>query len=181
MTTARNLFLALLFPVFAFGQTKSSGTIQDTSGKRPDFSKIVYTDIKWKKAEGNAFWFYYKPTLYFFKDDEFRTIPLESGDFLVYIFDLGKYVLLPAYSMAQKNVEHDIEIASNRDCVFIRLTRGRFWIFDKGIYVDNLERVGLNSIHQYLYRSGRTDKRYWIEESDFLYGPFGIAIGILSE
>jgi hypothetical protein len=184
--TILNLFLALLFPVLGFAQTHNINSqpiiIQDTSGKRPDFQSMVYTDIKWKKSDSSAFWFYYKPTLYFFNNKEFQTIPLETGDYLIYIFELGKYVLLPGYVKAETNVEYDIEIASNRDCVFFRVSRGRFYIFDKGLYVDNLESVGLNNTyHQYVYRSRRTDKRYFINESDFMYGLIGKPVGILAE
>lgn len=182
----KNLLLIILFPVLGFSQTKggntSPSTVEETNGKRPDFQSMVYTDIKWKKSDSSAFWFYYKPTHYFFTSKEFQTIPLETGDYLIYIFELGKYVLLPGYVKAETNIEYDIEIASNSDCVFFRLSRGRFYIFDKGLYVDNLESVGLNNTyHQYVYRSRRTDKRYFIDEKDFSYGLIGKPVGILAE
>jgi hypothetical protein len=184
--TIKNLFLVLLFPVLGSAQTNSGGkpqtTIQDANGKRPDFQSMVYTDIKWKKSDSSTFWFYYKPTHYFFTSKEFQTIPLETGDYLIYIFEMRKYVLLPGYVKADTNVEHDIEIATNSDCVFFRLSRGRFYIFDKGLYVDNLESVGLNNTYrQYVYRSRRTDKRYFIDEKDFSYGLIGKPVGIFAE
>lgn len=163
------------------GKAQTS-TQQDTSGKRPDFTKMLFTDIKWTKAEGKSFWFYYKPTMYFFKSDEFETISLENGDFMAFIRGFDKYVLLPNYLKAEKNIEKDIEPITNSDCVFIKINRGRFWIYDKGRYVDHLERVGFNSqTHQYVYRSETTDKRYWIDEKDLLYGPMNTPIGIISE
>jgi hypothetical protein len=175
----QNLLPLLLFPILSLAQ---SNIAPDTSGKRPDLSKMAYTDIRWMKApEGNAFWFYYKPTQYFFQDKEFETIPMENGDFLIYIYEFDKYVLLTDFKNRERNKEFSVELASNRPSVFVRLNRVRFVIYDRGQYVDNLERIGINTIHQVVYKSGRTDKRYWISESDFLYGPMSVAIGILSE
>ncbi len=174
------LILSLLVLMIGAGKAQTT-TAQDTSGKRPDFTKMSFEDIKWTKAEGSSFWFYYKPTQYFFKDKEFVTIPLQNGDFLVYIYEFDKYVLLPAYQNARPNVEQAVEVASIRPSVFIRLNRSRFVIFDRGQYVYNLERIGINTDHQVVYRSGASDKRYWIDEKDFSYGPMSVAIGIVSE
>jgi hypothetical protein len=171
---------ALSMLCFGTGKTQAAAT-QDTTGKRPDFTKMSFEDIKWTKAEGSSFWFYYKPTQYFFKDKEFVTIPLQSGDFLVYIHEFDKYVLLPAYQNAKPNVEQAVELAALRPAVFIRLNRSRFVIFDRGQYVYNLERIGINTDHQVVYRSGISDKRYWIDEKDFSYGPMSVPIGIVSE
>lgn len=180
--TFRKLLCMFLFPVLSVIAGKAQTTTStDTSDKRPDFTKMLFTDIKWTKAEGSSFWFYYKPTQYFFKDKEFVTIPLQNGDFLVYIYELEKYLLLPAYQNVKNNVEQAVELASIRTSVFIRLNRSRFVIFDRGLYVYNLERIGINTDHQVVYRSGASDKRYWIDEKDFSYGPMSVPIGIVSE
>ena len=168
------LVLALVFPFLSIAQT-------DTTGRRPDFAKMTYSDIKWTKSKGSSFWFYYKPTQYFFRNTEFQTITLENGDVLVFIFEARIYLLLPAYINTQKNKEKDVEFVTGRSCVFIRSSRAGFLIYDNGLYVSELERVGVNNIHQYLYRSRVSDKRYWIEESDFRFGPLSTPIGILSE
>jgi len=170
----KQLILLLTFPVLSFAQ-------KDTSGKRPDLKTIAYTDINWTKAEGTSFWFYYKPTHYFFKNDEFETITLENGDILTYIYESSLYALLPDYQNTAKNVEQAVEPVTTRSCVFVRLGRGGFKIFDKGKSVFDLERIGLNSIHQYVYRSRFSDKRYWIEEYDFVNGRISKPVGILSE
>jgi hypothetical protein len=138
-------------------------------------------DIKWAKSEGNGFWFYHKPTRYFFKDTEFKAITLESGEVLVYVFIQDKYYLLPEFPSVEKDKEKPVELASAKSSVYIRNTRGRFWIFDRGMYVNELEKIGTNSIHQVVYRSRFSDKRYFIDESDFYYGPVSKAIPILSE
>lgn len=174
------LLITLLFPVLGFAQEKTQTA--DSIGRRPDLAKMAYEDIKWAKSEGNAFWFYYKPTQYFFKDNEFETISLENGDFMAYIHELQRYVLLPDYLKTEKNKERSVEPIANSSVVFIKINRGRFWIFDHGIYVDHLERVGFNSQdHLYVYRGGKIDKRYWITESDFLYGAMNTPVGIVSE
>jgi hypothetical protein len=77
-------------------------------------------------------------------------------------------------------MEKAVEPITARASVFIR--RGtNFYIIDHGQIVQNLERIGLNSARQYVFRSRLTDKRYWIEESDFLAAPVSRPIGILSE
>ena len=171
----RSFFLMLIIPVLSFSQTS------DTSGKRPDMAKLNYQDIHWIKAEGSSFWFYYKPTHYFFTNKEFETIALENGDILIYLFDPGLYLLLPDYTKTEKNKEQDVELITGRSCVFVRRSRGAFWIYDKGQYVSNLERIGMNNQHQYVFRSGLSDKRYWIEEYDFVFGRIARPVGILSE
>jgi hypothetical protein len=182
MNMRKHLSLLLLSASLAFA-VNAQTTKQDTSGgKRPDFARMAYTDIKWTKAEGKSFWFYHKPTMYFFKSDEFETISLENGDFMAFIRGFDKYVLLPGYLKADKNVEKDAEPITNSECVFIRINRGRFWIYDRGVYVDHLARVGFNAqTHQYVYRSETSDKRYWIDEKDLLYGPMNTPIGIVAE
>lgn len=171
----RCFFLMMIIPVLSFAQAS------DTSGRRPDMSKLNYQDIRFTKAEGNSFWFYYKPTLYFFKNTEFETIVLENGDILIYLFDSGLYVLLPDYTNTEKNKEQAVEFVTARSCVFVRRSRGAFWIYDKGLYVSNLERIGMNNQHQYIFRSGLSDKRYWIEEYDFVFGKIAKPVGVLSE
>jgi hypothetical protein len=171
----KQLLVMLALPLFGYSQ-------HDSLGKKPDLSKVDYNDIKWMKAENNSFWFYHKPTEYFLKNTEFYTVPLESGDFMVYVIALQKYLLLPAFTNAEREKEKSVELASNETCVFIRSTKNRFWIFDHGLYIDNMERVGFNSEnHVYVYRCRTSDKRYWIRESDFLYGPVSTVIGIISE
>ena len=171
----RFIFLMMIIPVL------SSGQAADTSGKRPDMSRLNYEDVKWTKAEGSSFWFYYKPSLYFFKNTEFETIALENGDILIYLFDPGLYLLLPDYTNTEKNKEQPVGFVTARSCVFVRRSRGAFWIYDKGQYVSNLERIGMNTQHQYVFRSGLSDKRYWIEEYDFVFGKIAKPVGILSE
>jgi hypothetical protein len=39
----------------------------------------------------------------------------------------------------------------------------------------------MNNQHQYVFRSGLSDKRYWIEEYDFVFGKIAKPVGILSE
>jgi intergrase/recombinase len=171
----KQLLVLLALPLFSFSQG-------DSVGKKPDLAKIDYKDLKWMKSENNSFWFYYKPTEYFLKNTEFETFPLENGDFMVYIHALQKYLLLPNFTNEQREKEKPVELASDQPCVFIRSTKDRFWIFDRGQYIDKMERVGLNTEkHVYVYRSLISDKRYWIRESDFLYGPVSTVIGIVSE
>ncbi|MES2005937.1 MAG: hypothetical protein V4450_15570 [Bacteroidota bacterium] len=178
------LFLFIL-PVLGMGQNnpvaKTTVSQTEPDGKRPNFTEMVLADIKWAKSEGNAFWFYYKPTQYFFKNNEYTTIALENGDIVAYIFELDKYLLLPDFLKAEKNKEQATELASERSAIFIRSGRGRFWIYDKGLAVSSLERIGTNTIHQVVYRSRLSDKRYWIDEGDFQYGLVSKVIGILSE
>ncbi len=171
----RICLLMMIIPVLSFGQAS------DTSGTRPDMLKLNYQDINWTKAEGSSFWFYYKPTHYFFTSKEFETIPLENGDILIYLFDAGYYLLLPDYGNTAKNKEQPVEFVTARSCVFVRRSRGAFWIYDKGMYVSNLQSIGVNTLHQYVYRSGLSDKRYWIEEYDFVFGKIAKPVGILSE
>lgn len=171
----RQLLVILAFPLFGLSQG-------DQPGKQPDLAKIDYKDLKWMRSENNTFWFYHKPTEYFLKNTEFETVPLENGDFMVYVHALQKYFLLPGFSTAERNKEKTVERGSDQPCVFIRSAKSRFWIFDRGHYVDQLEALGLNSQnHVYTYRSRLSDKRYWIRESDFLYGPVSTVIGIVSE
>lgn len=118
----------------------------------------------------------------FFKPEEYTTIPMENGDIVVYIPGYNKYLLLPGFSDAEKEREFDTELAADKSCILVRTSRGHTWIFDKGIYVQNLERIGYsNTVHEYVYHSTVTDKRYWIAEKDLLYGPISTAIGITSE
>jgi hypothetical protein len=180
------LFTIFLSPLLLLAQGASnSKTAQDkqvAAGSRPDFARMQFADIKWRKADGKAFWFYYKPTMYFFKADEYTTIPMENGDIVVYIPDYNKYLLLPGFSDAEKNEEFDTELAADKSCILVRTSRGHTWIFDKGVYVQNLERIGYsNTVHEYVYHSAVTDKRYLIAEKDLLYGPISTAIGISSE
>ena len=176
----KHLILLLAFPIALFGQ--SSDTRDSSNGKKPDLTKISFADVKWAKAEGGSFWFYYKPTQYFFQTKEFQTITLETGDVIVYMYEIGIYLSLPEFPKAVNNGEHGVELASSRSCIFVKRSRGMgFWIYDKGQYVDNLERIGMNTLHQYVYKCSRTDKRYWIEESDFVFAPLGKPVGILSE
>lgn len=139
------------------------------------------SDIYWTKAEGSSFWFYYKPTHYFFKSDEFETITLENGELMVYLFESGIYLLLPEYINIPANKEQAVEFITARSAVFVRMGRGGFRIYDKGRYVYNVERIGMNNAHQYVYRSGLSDKRYWIEEYDFVFGKISKPVGVLSE
>ncbi|MDB5210821.1 MAG: hypothetical protein JWQ30_1648 [Sediminibacterium sp.] len=178
----KKFLLLLSLSVVLFGAGKAQTASQNSGGKKPDLSKMAYEDIKWAKSEGSAFWFYHKPSQYFFDSREFETISLENGDFIAFIYELDRYVLLPDYLKAGKKVEKAVEPITNSNCVFIRINRSRFWIYDKGKYVDHLESVGFNSTyHQYIYRSATTDKRYFISEKDFLYGPMYTALGITSE
>lgn len=171
----RQLLVLLVFPVFCFSQA-------DSLGKKPDLAKIDFKDLRWVRSENNTFWFYHKPTEYFLKNTEFETVPLENGDFMIYIHALQQYLLLPGFITAEREKERTVELASDQPCVFIRSAKNRFWIFDRGCYIDNLEPLGLNSQnHVYAYRSRLSDKRYWIRESDFLYGPVSTVIGIVSE
>ena len=144
-------------------------------------SQLSLSGVKWAKSEGNQFWFYYQPSMYFFKDTEFNTITLENGEILVYLYEANLYLLLPDYPQAKKQKEENVELASDRSCIFIRSARGRFWIYDHGLYVSNIERMGTNQAHQVICRSRSSDKRYFINESDFYYGPVSKAIGILAE
>ncbi len=171
----RNLLLTLclLTPFWLQAQNDSSG--------RPDMVHLKPSDLKWAKAEGTQFWFYYQPKQYFFKDAEFNTIMLENGETLVYLFEANLYLLLPEFPKATPKKEMAVELASDRSCIFIRNARGRYWIYDHGLYVNNLERIGSNQAHQVICRSRLSDKRYFINESDFYYGPVSKAIGILSE
>jgi hypothetical protein len=41
------------FLKFHNGGKGKTNAKQDTSGKKPDFTKMAFTDIKWMKAEGN--------------------------------------------------------------------------------------------------------------------------------
>ena len=172
----KRILLLFLFPVLAHGQT-------DSIGKKPDLNKISYDNVKWTKAEGGSFWFYYKPSQYFFKNTEFETITLENGDVLVYLFEAGIYLLLDEFGKSPINVEHGVYLASSRNCIFVKRSRGSgFWIYDKGIYVDHLESVGLDVANRvFIYRSGRTDKRYFISQNDFDFAPLSKAVGILAE
>jgi hypothetical protein len=154
----------------------------DSAAKKPDFRNIHPEDIKWTRAEGGSFWFYYKPTQYFFSDREFQTRTLDNADVLVYLFEPGYYLLLPDFSTAKINMEKAVEPITARASVFVRRGTGaNFYIIDHGQIVQSLERIGLNSARQYVFRSRLTDKRYWIEESDFLAAPVSRPIGILSE
>lgn len=168
------LFLAIFLPYLALSQA-------DTVVRKPDLSRLQYTDIRWAKSEGLSFWFYHKPSGYFFEKSDFETIPLESGEILVYLFEPGIYLLLPDYPLAEPKKEKQVEAVTGRCCVFIRNIRGGFRIYDKGIYVQGLESVGVNNIHQHVYRSRAYDKRYWIEEYDFTFARIGLPVGIVSE
>lgn len=153
----------------------------DTTVQKPDLKNISFGDIRWAKSEGQSFWFFHKPTGYFFVSNEFETIPLENGDILAYLFEPGMYVLLPDYTLAIPKKEMEVEAITARSCVFIRNDKGGFRIYDKGLYVQGLIRVGINALHQYVYRNRVSDKRYWIEEQDFIFARIGLPVGILSE
>ena len=176
------LFVLLVLPILVLGQPRDSLKLKD-AGHHPDMSKISKDDIKWTKAEGGSFWFYYKPSMYFFKSNEFKTITLENGDVLVFLVAPGVYLLLQEYSKSPLKVEHGVEVVSTKPCVFVRRSRGLgIYIFDEGLYVDNLQEIGLNRLkHVYVFRSKRTDKRYYVSDTDFLYGPYSKAIPISSE
>ena len=177
----KKLLVLWVFPVLAFGQPKDS--VKQKNAAHPDMTKISGDDIKWTKAEGGSFWFYYKPSMFFFATNEFNTITLENGDVMIFLFDPGVYLLLPDYGKTPLNVEHGVEVVSTKPCVFVRRSRGLgFYIFDEGLYVDNLQDMGLNAFrHVYVFRSRRTDKRYYVSEPDFLYGPYSKAVPITSE
>lgn len=179
----KHLVLLLMIPFLSNGQSvHSSDTVKSVIDKKLDWPKISINDVKWAKAKERSFWFYYKPANKFFESNEFEAIPLENGDMIVFLNAPGIYLLLPGYDKVKEETEQSVELASTGTCIFIKSSRGKgFWIFDRGKNVDNLERIGINNIHQYVYRSRRTDKRYWIEESDFLFGKLSTAIGILSE
>ena len=163
-------------------QARTPAAPCDTVAKRPDLRNTGLDGIKWARAEGGSFWFYHKPSQYFFDSKEFQTITLENGDVLVYLFNPGIYLLLVDFSKAPANAENTAELASSRSCVFVRRARGSgFFILDKGLFVSAIERIGLNTDHQYVFRSRLSDKRYWINESDFLSAPVSKPIGILSE
>jgi hypothetical protein len=171
------LFLLFVLPILSVAQTDTAKTVH------PDLNKISYDNVKWTKAEGGSFWFYYKPAQYFFKNNEFETITLDNGDVLVYLYEVGIYLLLDDFAKIPVNTERGVGLASSRNAIFIKRSRGTgFWIYDKGKYVDHLERVGVNNeTHLYVYRSGITDKRYFINENDFVFAPLSKAVGILSE
>ncbi len=182
----KKLLIFLLFPVLCYSQkntTTQSATaaIIDTTGQKPDLSKMKYEDIKWAKSEGLSFWFYYKPTQYMFKSNEFETILLENGDILAYIHELQRYVLLPGYLNAEKNKEYGVEPVANSNCVFIRSDVRGYWIYDKGFRVSNIQVLGMNATRQYLLKSGFTDKRYMVDEVDFKFAKLNTPIGILAE
>jgi hypothetical protein len=173
------ILLLIGFLMASFGLKAQADS--SSNGKRPVMADLKPAEMKWAKSEGNQFWFYYQPTQYFFKDTEFNTIMLENGEIIVYLFEANLYLLLPSFPSVPKNKIQDVELASDRGCVFIRNTRGRYWIYDHGVYVSNVERMGTNQAHQVICRSRISDKRYFINESDFYYGPASKAIGILSE
>lgn len=179
------IILFLCLPAFWHVQNdpapKDMETRIDTTGRRPDISKIAYEDIKWAKSEGNVFWFYYKPNQYFFKNNEFETILLENNDILVYIHELQRYVLLANYGTAEKQKEYPVEPVTNSTNVFIRSELRGYWIYDKGLRVPNLEVVSVNAKRQYLLRSGFTDKQYLIDEVDFKFGRLNTPVGIWSD
>jgi len=166
----------MVMPILVWAQKDSA------AAKKPDFSRINLTDIKWTRAEGGSFWFYYKPTQYFFTTQEFETRTLDNADVLVYLFEPGYYLLLPDFASAKLNVENAVEPVTSRSAVFVRRGVGaNFYIIDHGLIVQNLERIGINTARQYVFRSRSSDKRYWIEESDFMAAPVSRPVGILSE
>ena len=179
------IILFLCLPAFWNAQKAPSpakiATVTDSTGQRPDISKIGYDDIRWAKSAGNVFWFYYKPTQYFFKSNEFETILLENNDILVYVHELQRYVLLANYGTAEKEKEYPVEPVANSTSVFLRSDLRGYWIYDKGFRVQNLQVVSVNSRRQYLLKSGFTDKQYMIEEIDFRFGKLNTPIGIWSE
>lgn len=171
------LLLLLLFPLVSFGQKDAS-----ENPPKPDLAKISYDDVIWRKAEGGSFWFFYKPTKYFFKPEEFKTISLDNGDLLVYMVEPAIYLLLGDFNKSPVNIDQHVSLGSIRNCIFIRRSRGGFWIYDKGDYVDHLERLGADTEHHtVIWRCGRTDKRYFINENDFAFAPLSRPVGILSE
>lgn len=168
--------LLVVFPLALFAQRDSSAL------KRPDLSKLNVTDLHWRRGEGGSFWFYYRPASYFFESKEFLNRTLDNGDVLIYLFDPGVYVLLPDFVNTEMNKDKEVEGITTRSSVFIRRGPGaNFFILDHGQPVQSLERIGINAARQYVYRSRFSDKRYWIEESDFLSAPISRPVGILAE
>jgi hypothetical protein len=84
------------------------------------------------------------------------------------------------------STEKYLKYETFQDAIFIRAPSGGFWLFDKGIRVENIETISTNgslngSYGYYVLRSKKTGRRYWIDKSTYLYGSYYKINGVYSE
>jgi hypothetical protein len=160
----------------------NNSSTSSTSKERPNRNEINVNTVKWKKATNGVFWIYYKPTEFYFESKrDFELIGLQNGNQLVYFKNGGCYWIMPEFNDAYPNTEYDFDFVTCLDAVFIRSTSDGFWIYDKGLHVDNLEFLGFNHESDAVYRSKTTGKRYWIEYNDYKFAAYSKPKSIISE
>jgi hypothetical protein len=160
----------------------NNSSTSSTSKERPNRDEMNVNTVKWKKASNGGYWIYYKPTGFYFETKkDYQIISLQNGNQLVYFKNGSCYWIMPEFNEAFLDTEYDFDIGPCSDAIFIRSTSGSFWLYDRGLYVDNLEFLVFNNESDAVYRSKTTGKRYWIEYKYYNFAAYSKPIGISSE